>query len=194
MVRTHKKRSVQTKPRQTTLVEPFPEGTECRAPTSIKSRPKSVGAAGRACPNPDRMGQSGFTLIEIMVVVVILAILAGIVIPKILERPEEARRTKATVQINNIEGALHLFKIDNGFYPSTEQGLDALINKPSTGRVPNKWKDGGYLDRLPLDPWEGPYIYLSPGAHGDYDLYSLGPDGEEGGEGGDADVQSWNIY
>lgn len=150
-----------------------------------------VGGTLRGFPIPARQG--GFTLIEIMVVVVILAILAGIVLPKILERPEEARRVKAEVQIRNVEAALYLYKIDNGFYPTTEQGLDALIHKPTAGRIPNNWKDGGYIDRIPADPWGGSYVYLSPGAHGDYDLYSLGSDGEEGGEGKDSDVQSWNL-
>jgi len=137
--------------------------------------------------------QRGFTLIEIMVVVVILGILAGIVVPRLLERPEEARRTKAAVQIRNIEEALGLFKLDNGFYPSTEQGLKALVEKPVNGRIPNRYRDGGYIKKVPEDPWGQPYLYLNPGTHGDYDLFSYGPDGESGGEGDNADIGNWNI-
>ncbi|PLX85807.1 MAG: type II secretion system protein GspG [Desulfuromonas sp.] len=135
----------------------------------------------------------GFTLIEIMVVVVILGILAGIVVPRLLDRPEEARRTKAAVQIKSLEEALGLFKLDNGFYPSSEQGLQALVSKPSIGRIPNKYRSGGYIKKVPTDPWDNAYLYLSPGAHGDFDLVSYGPDGESGGEGEDADIESWNI-
>jgi len=140
-----------------------------------------------------RKSERGFTLIEIMVVVVILGILAGIVVPKLLDRPEEARRTKAAVQIRSIEEALALFKLDNGFYPSTEQGLSALVTKPETGRIPTRFRDGGYIKRVPSDPWEKPYIYLNPGTHGDYDLISCGPDGETGGEGKDADIRNWEL-
>ncbi|HEX9778080.1 MAG TPA: type II secretion system major pseudopilin GspG [Geopsychrobacteraceae bacterium] len=141
-----------------------------------------------------RLGNKrGFTLIEIMVVVVILGILAGIVVPRLLDRPEEARRTKAAVQIKSLEEALGLFKLDNGFYPSTEQGLQALVSIPDSGRIPGKYREGGYIKKVPLDPWDNPYLYLSPGAHGDFDLISYGPDGESGGEGSDADIENWNI-
>lgn len=135
----------------------------------------------------------GFTLIEIMVVVVILGILAGIVVPRLLDRPEEARRTKAAVQIKSLEEALGLFKLDNGFYPSTEQGLQALVSKPDSGRIPTKYRAGGYIKKVPKDPWENAYLYLAPGGHGDFDLISYGPDGESGGEGDDADIENWNI-
>jgi len=135
----------------------------------------------------------GFTLIEIMVVVVILGILAGIVVPRLLDRPEEARRTKATVQIKSLEEALGLFKLDNGFYPTTEQGLQALVSKPTSGRNAAKYRAGGDIKKVPLDPWENAYLYLSPGVHGDFDLISYGPDGETGGEGDDADIENWNI-
>lgn len=135
----------------------------------------------------------GFTLIEIMVVVVILGILAGIVVPRLLDRPEEARRTKAAVQIKSLEEALGLFKLDNGFYPSTEQGLQALVSKPDSGRIPSKYRAGGYIKKVPQDPWDNAYLYLSPGAHGDFDLISYGPDGESGGEGDNADIESWNL-
>lgn len=136
---------------------------------------------------------SGFTLIEIMVVVVILGILAGLVVPKLLERPEEARRTKAAVQIESIKQSLGMFKLDNGFFPSTEQGLEALVNKPENGREPKKYPEGGYMEKVPVDPWDNPYVYISPGAHGDYDLISYGADGEPGGEDANADIESWNL-
>lgn len=135
----------------------------------------------------------GFTLIEIMVVVVILGILAAIVVPRLLERPEEARRTKAAIDIKGIEEAIGLFKLDNGFYPSSEQGLQALVTKPETGRIPARYHEGGYLKKVPQDPWGHPYIYLSPGIHDNFDIISYGADGEAGGEGNDADVNSWEI-
>lgn len=137
--------------------------------------------------------QRGFTLIEILVVVVILGILAGIVVPKLLDRPDEARRTKAAVQIKSIEEAVSLFKLDNGFYPTTEQGLEALVTKPERGRIPKRYRDGGYLKKIPSDPWENQYVYLSPGIHSEYDVISYGADGEPGGEGNDADINSWEI-
>jgi len=135
----------------------------------------------------------GFTLIEIMVVVIILGILAGLVIPKLLDRPEEARRTKATVQIKHLEEALAMYKLDNGFYPTTDQGLQALITKPTNGRIPSRYRDGGYIPRLPKDPWGNDYAYLSPGQHGDFDLMSYGADGEPGGTGNNADINDWEI-
>ena len=142
-----------------------------------------------------KMNRRGFTLIEVLVVVVILGILATLVVPRIMERPEQARRMKAIIQIKNFETALKLFKLDNGFYPSTEQGLEALIQKPTTGKIPQNWREGGYLEggRVPLDPWGNPYIYLCPGLHSDFDIISYGRDGMEGGEGYDADIKSWEI-
>ncbi len=138
----------------------------------------------------------GFTLIEILVVVIILSILVAVVAPRILERPEQAKRTAAGIQIRNIEGAIKLFYLDNGFYPTTEQGLDALVEKPTTGRIPKKYKDGGYLEggKMPLDPWDNAFIYISPGIHNrEYDIESFGADSEDGGEGNDVDVESWNM-
>ena len=135
---------------------------------------------------------SGFTLIELMVVIVILGILATIITPKILDRPEQARRMKAKVDIRNLQSALALFKTDTGSYPTTSQGLEALLNNPGI----KGWKTGGYLEgnKLPDDPWGNPYIYLSPGMHGnDYDLESYGKDGEDGGSDSDADIESWNL-
>ena len=137
----------------------------------------------------------GFTLLEIIVVVFILSILAAIVTPKIIGRTDDARIAEAKVQIKNFETALKLFKIDNGFYPDTEQGLEALINQPTTGNIPQKYREGGYLEQktIPLDPWDNPYIYISPGIYGDFDLICYGADGREGGEGKDADIQNWNM-
>ena len=149
--------------------------------------------------------ERGFTFIEIMVVVAILAILAALVVPRIMGRTDDAKRTAAKVQIRNIEGALQLYKLDNGVYPSTEQGLKALVEKPSVGVIPKKWKLGGYLPKLPEDPWANPYKYLSPGQNsaqspgqntsqrGEYDIVSLGTDGEVGGEGVNADITNWNL-
>ena len=137
----------------------------------------------------------GFTLIELMVVIVILGILAGLIIPRIMGRPEEARQMKAQIQIESIETALKLYRLDNGSYPSTEQGLQALVEPPTVGELPKAWREGGYLEKgkVPRDPWDNEYIYLSPGVHGDYDLSSYGADGEPGGEGKNKDIQSWNL-
>lgn len=137
--------------------------------------------------------QGGFTLIEILVVVVILGILAAIIVPRIMRRPEEARRTKAIVDIKAIETALNLYRLDNGVYPSTEQGLEALVTKPTTGIIPKNWNEEGYLDKVPNDPWKNPFIYLHPGVHKEFDLVSFGADGVEGGEGKDADIENWNL-
>jgi len=141
------------------------------------------------------MNQRGFTLIELMVVIVILGILAGLIIPRIMGRPEEARRMKARVQIESIETALKLYKLDNGSYPSTEQGLEALVEAPSVGQLPRAWRDGGYLEkgRVPKDPWDNEFIYLSPGVNSDFDLISYGADGEPGGEDKDRDVNNWEL-
>jgi general secretion pathway protein G len=130
----------------------------------------------------------GFTLIEVMVVVVILAILATIVVPKIMDRPDDARIAKAKQDIRAIESALQLYKLDNLTYPTTDQGLEALVKPPANAK---NWRPGGYLDRLPIDPWNHPYLYLSPGQHGTFDVYSLGADGQPGGTGADADIGNW---
>ena len=141
--------------------------------------------------------EQAFTFIEIMVVVAILAILAALVVPRIMGRTDDAKRTAAKVQIRNIEGALQLYKLDNGIYPSTEQGLKSLVEKPSVGVIPKKWKIGGYLPKLPEDPWSNPYKYLSPVQRGEYkveyEITSLGTDGEVGGEGVNADITNWNL-
>lgn len=137
----------------------------------------------------------GFTLIELMVVIVILSLLAVLVGPKIIGRSDDAKVADAKVQIRNIETALKLYKLDSGNFPSTEQGLQALVAKPTTGKIPNNYKSEGYLENknVPKDPWGNDYIYLSPGEHGDYDLSSYGADGARGGEGKNADIESWSM-
>ncbi|UFS71597.1 type II secretion system major pseudopilin GspG [Geomonas sp. RF6] len=139
---------------------------------------------------------AGFTLIEIMVVIVILSLLAVLVGPKIIGRSDDAKVADAKVQIKNIETALKLYKLDSGNFPSTEQGLAALVTKPTTGKIPNNYKAEGYLENknVPKDPWGNDYVYLSPGEHGDYDLYSFGADGARGGEEKNADIESWNMH
>lgn len=137
--------------------------------------------------------QRGFTLIEIMVVIVILGVLAALVVPKVMSRPDEARAVAAKQDIGAIMQALKLYRLDNARYPSTEQGLKALVEKPTTGTPPKNWKPGGYLERLPNDPWDNPYQYAAPGSHGEVDVWSLGADGESGGEGNDADIGNWNL-
>lgn len=158
-------------------------------PQSDAQNEKTCGCLAR------RQRERGFTLIEIIVVVFILSLLAAIITPRIIGRTDDARIAEAKVQIKNFETALKLFKLDNGFFPTGEQGLDALIQKPGVGRVPNQYREGGYLEqkRIPADPWGNPYIYVSPGLHGDFDILSYGGDGQEGGEGKDADITSWNM-
>ena len=136
----------------------------------------------------------GFTLIELMVVIVILGILAGLIVPRIMSRPEEARQTKAMIQIESMETALKLYRLDCGNYPSTEQGLQALVEAPAVGTLPGSWREGGYLEKgkVPKDPWNNEYLYLCPGTHDEYDLFSYGADGEAGGEGKNKDITSWD--
>jgi len=135
--------------------------------------------------------QKGFSLIEIMVVVVILGILASIVVPKIISRPDEARAVKAKQDVLAIQNALDLYKLDNGFYPSTDQGLLALVEKPSSNPTPRDWKQ--YLKSLPKDPWAREYLYLNPGEHGDVDVFTLGADGQPGGTGINAEIGNWDA-
>ncbi len=137
--------------------------------------------------------QRGFTLLEVMVVVVILGILAALVVPKIISRPDEARIIAAKQDIASLMQALKLYRLDNQRYPTTEQGLQALLIKPTTLPIPPNWKPGGYLERLPKDPWGNPYQYLYPGVHGEIDVFSFGADGSPGGEGNDADLGSWAL-
>jgi len=135
----------------------------------------------------------GFTLIEIMVVIVILGVLAALVVPNILGRPDEARVTAATADIQAVSNALDLYRLDNYNYPSTDQGLQALVSKPGGSPEAKNWNTDGYLKKVPKDGWGNEYQYLSPGAHGKFDLYSLGADGREGGEGLDQDIISWVV-
>ena len=140
--------------------------------------------------------QAGFTLIELMVVIIILGLLAAIVMPRVVGQTDKARYEQAKVQMRILEDALKRYKLDSGRFPTTEQGLDALVRQPTTGTLPRNWQQGGYLDKpeVPIDPWGNQYIYISPGQHGpDYDLKSLGADGLEGGEGYDADIESWRV-
>jgi len=135
-------------------------------------------------------GPKGFTLIELMIVVVILGLLATIIMPKILGRPEQARRVKAKADIRNIQSALALFKTDTGRFPTTSEGLHALVLDPGI----KNYSHDAYLERVPTDPWGNPYIYISPGLHSsEYDLESFGKDGEDGGSGDDADIESWKL-
>ena len=138
-----------------------------------------------------RRKHSGFTLIEIMVVIVILGVLAALVVPKVMSRPDEARQVAAKQDIGAIGQALKLYRLDNGRYPTTEQGLGALTQKPTAAPEPKNWKPGGYLERLPNDPWGNPYQYANPGTHGEIDIWSLGADGQPGGEGVDAEIGNW---
>jgi len=140
-----------------------------------------------------RKSETGFTLIEVMVVVVILGILASIVVPRVMSRPDDARVLKAQQDLRAIGSALDLYKLDNFRYPSTDQGLAALVERPPDLAEGASWKSDGYLDRLPRDPWGGEYLYLQPGENGAYDLYSHGADGALGGEGIDADIGNWDL-
>ncbi|MCR3765717.1 type II secretion system major pseudopilin GspG [Pseudomonas aeruginosa] len=138
--------------------------------------------------------QRGFTLIEIMVVVVILGVLAALVVPQIMSRPDQAKVTAAQSDIKAIAMALDIYKLDNHGYPSTQQGLEALVSKPSGSPPARNWNLDGYLKRLPIDPWGNPYQYIVPGSQGNaYDLFSYGADGRSGGEGLNADIGSWNL-
>lgn len=144
-------------------------------------------------PRLARALNRGFTLIEIMVVVVIMGILAALVVPKLMGRADDARITAARQDIATLMQALKLYKLDNQRYPSTEQGLQALVARPTSGPAAAGWKTGGYVDKLPKDPWGAQYQYLSPGIKGEVDVFSYGADGQPGGAGNDADIGSWDL-
>jgi general secretion pathway protein G len=143
--------------------------------------------------NLSRTQQRGFTLIEIMVVVVIMGILAALIVPKLMGRTDDARIIAAKQDIATLMQSLKLYKLDNQRYPTTEQGLQALVDKPTTGPAANGWKSGGYVDKLPNDPWGNKYQLLSPGIKGEVDVFSLGADGQPGGTEYDADIGSWDL-
>ncbi len=135
------------------------------------------------------VNQSGFSLIEIMVVMIIIGILAALIIPRVMDRPDQARQIATKQDIATIVQALKLYRLDNGRYPSTEQGLDALVKQPTLEPIPTNWKS--YLDSMPKDPWGNPYQYQNPGQHGEMDVWSFGADGKQGGTGNDADIGNW---
>ncbi len=137
--------------------------------------------------------QAGFTLIELMVVIVILGVLAGLVLPRIMDQPDKARVVKAKMQMESLSMALNQYKLDNGYYPTTEQGLNALVEKPTTGRIPRNYPTNGYLQTLPQDPWDNNFVYISPAENGDFEIISLGADTQEGGEDVNADIRSSKL-
>ncbi len=143
----------------------------------------------------NKNGESGFTLIELMVVIVILGLLAGIILPRFIGQSDTAKRQVASTQIATLETALKMYKLDNGSYPSTEQGLKALVEQPTAGTLPKNWRKGGYLEKgkVPKDPWKNEFVYVCPGSHGDFDLSSMGADGEVGGADFDKDINNWEV-
>ncbi|APZ54044.1 type II secretion system major pseudopilin GspG [Salipiger abyssi] len=147
-----------------------------------------------AAPSPEAPPRdAGFSLLELMVVVVILSLLAVVIVPRVIDRPDQARVARARADISSIVSAVNLYRLDNFRYPTTEQGLSALVSRPTTDPQPTNWAENGYMDRMPVDPWGQPYQYLAPGVHGEFDVFSYGADGAAGGSGTDADLGSWNI-
>lgn len=162
--------------------------TSTYAPENLKStRIRASSLGGK------QTKQSGFSLIELIAVVAILGILAAVVAPKIFGQPGKARVAKAKTEISGIQSALQMYKLENFNYPSSEQGLMALVEQPNGEPEAPNWQDGGYLDKVPKDPWGKEYLYVSPGENADIDIYSLGRDGQSGGEGEDADIGNWNL-
>ncbi|MFN0005283.1 MAG: type II secretion system major pseudopilin GspG [Burkholderiaceae bacterium] len=160
--------------------------------TSLHTTPRpyvSSAPQNKRPKNRARSHQHGFTLIELMVVLVIIGVLAALIVPSVIDRADDARATAAKTDINNISQALKLYKLDNQRFPGADQGLQALVVKPSVGAIPLNWKP--YIDKLPNDPWGRPYQYLVPGIKGEVDVMSLGADGQSGGEGKNADIGSW---
>jgi general secretion pathway protein G len=138
--------------------------------------------------------EAGFTLIELMVVIVILGLLAGLILPRFMGESDKAKQQTARTQMSILETALKMYKLDNGSYPTTEQGLKSLVEPPTSGNLPKSWRKGGYLEKgkVPKDPWKNEFIYVSPGSHSDFDITSLGADGEAGGEDADKDINNWD--
>jgi len=167
---------------------------------SVQKQGQGAGGKGQGFLKPQYpvstpRNQRGFTLIEVLVVVFILGILAALVAPKMLGRTDDAKIAETKLQMKNLETALKLYKLDNGLYPTTDQGLESLIKKPESEPIPKKYKDEGYLEKnkIPNDAWGNPFIYISPGTHGDFDIISYGGDGKPEGEGKDADIKSWEL-
>ncbi|WP_172299516.1 type II secretion system major pseudopilin GspG [Pseudoruegeria sp. HB172150] len=146
---------------------------------------------GKSVPRPAR--DEGFSLLELMVVVAILSILALVIVPRVIDRPDQARVTRARADLTTLSSAIQLYRLDNLTYPTTDQGLGALVSPPASDPVPANWAGGGYVDRLPKDPWGNEYLYLSPGVHGAFDIFSYGADGAQGGTGFDTDIGTWTL-
>ena len=140
-----------------------------------------------------KKAEAGFSLIELMVVVVILSILAVVIVPRVMDRPDQARIARAKSDLAALSSAVNLYRLDNFNYPTTEQGLQALVQQPTSPPVPQNWAPNGYIDRIPRDPWGREYQYLSPGVHGAFDIFSFGANGVAGGTGADADIGTWNL-
>ena len=152
------------------------------------------GEVREARPQPGRApSEAGFTLLELMVVVVILSILALVIVPRVIDRPDQARVARVHTDLAALQSAVRLYRLDNFRYPTTEQGLAALVSPPTQEPLAPNWAANGYLDRLPKDPWGTPYQYLSPGVHGDFDIFSFGADKKAGGTGIDADIGTWSL-
>lgn len=154
---------------------------------------RSPGQNPRAKSATDAARDAGFSLLELMVVVVILSVLALVVVPRVIDRPDQARAARAQADIAAVVSAVKLYRLDNFRYPTTEQGLQALVSRPSSDPQPANWAESGYMDRLPVDPWGQPYQYLSPGVHEEFDVFSYGANGIAGGEGADRDIGSWTL-
>ncbi len=157
----------------------------------LRATPKSLSQVGQPHATHPRQRDAGFSLLELMVVVVILSILALVIVPRVIDRPDQARAARAQSDIAAISSAIQLYRLDNFRYPTTDQGLTALVAPPATDPQPKNWATNGYMERLPIDPWGQPYQYLEPGVHGDFDIFSYGADGVSGGTAADTDIGSW---